>query len=623
MPEFVNNNRHSVSLLGPDKTVKVIAPNERVILSDYFKRYIPRYLKILNENVTTKPIIVSTNKSTISIEFPMRHPRRVEPNKTRIPVREIRAKYTSGQRQIVGRVSMASIEATKYYQKMIASNTLFPISNDIGIGILSYNRLNSLKRLIDSIIKHTNLVMTTVFISDESTDQSIKQYLTTLGNNFVIVPTTERLGVAGNTNRLLQCLSRFTYKIILNDDVEILQPGWEHFFVDVLQKTGFHHFCYRQEGLLGASRAEGQITNQCGMRVQTIKEKPHGAVLVLDDIAFKTVGYFDESFGIYGMEHVDWSWRINKSGIQPEGYHDVIGAEHFYTIHHDSSVVENRASHLQIARNLMQAKHQDKTRCYINHNEKSKVAGVSYIIPYRSTDNRNNTIKTVALNIKAQKFPFIEIIMVEQDKATNIAYPVFKSIKYALAKSPTDSSPFIKALAFNTGFGCATQNKIILHDADMLVQNDYTTIVDNLLKEHEGVHIGKNVLYLTRDATSKLTTNDVLAPDLQLERTVGYFEGGSIACAYNTYIEIGGFNEDFIGYGVEDCEFFQRLTSRLFFNQRSLDFVHLWHDRIQGWQVHHQRNKTIHAGLLTKPMSWRCLDLKNRLMAKYGYKIKT
>jgi predicted glycosyltransferase involved in capsule biosynthesis len=208
--------------------------------------------------------------------------------------------------------------------------------------------------------------------------------------------------------------------------------------------------------------------------------------------------------------------------------------------------------------------------------------------------------------------------MVEQDDSTKIAHLAFKPLKYFLA---TSSTPFIKALAFNIGFKNITQDKVILHDADMLVQNDYTTIMDTLLDNHEGVHLGKNVLYLTREATAKLASTGILAPDLQIERTVGYFEGGSLGCTRKAYFDAGGFNEDFVGYGCEDTNFFQRLSSLpTFYNQRTLDFIHLWHDRNPGWMEHHRKNKAIYASCALRPMVLQCSDLRNRLISKYGLK---
>ena len=61
----------------------------------------------------------------------------------------------------------------------------------------------------------------------------------------------------------------------------------------------------------------------------------------IDTLAEKIVGYFDENFGKYGMEHVDWSHRVSMSKIQPAGYHDVDGSELFFKICNHESAVTN------------------------------------------------------------------------------------------------------------------------------------------------------------------------------------------------------------------------------------------------------------------------------------------
>jgi GT2 family glycosyltransferase len=53
--------------------------------------------------------------------------------------------------------------------------------------------------------------------------------------------------------------------------------------------------------------------------------------------------------------------------------------------------------------------------------------------------------------------------------------------------------------------------------------------------------------------------------------------GGTIAVRRQTFDEIGGFDEEFVGWGGEDNEFFDRCLSRRFWRHAHLPFVHLWH----------------------------------------------
>jgi predicted glycosyltransferase involved in capsule biosynthesis len=75
---------------------------------------------------------------------------------------------------------------------------------------------------------------------------------------------------------------------------------------------------------------------------------------------------------------------------------------------------------------------------------------------------------------------------------------------------------------------------------------------------------------------------------------VDYFEGGSIACHRKTYWKIGGFVEEFVGYGVEDCDFYFRLSKAAVWKEnRHIDLLHLYHDRVDKWTSFHNRNKEL------------------------------
>jgi intein/homing endonuclease len=540
--EFINHNRHAVTLYGPERQVITIRAGERKPLSDYFMRYVPRYIRLMP--ASPAPVVVKPN-----IRMPPNN--RFVP-KANIKPRKIqlrsppaaRSHVVNIDRKIPGKVGMSNIQATTYLHQVV-KNTNIPISNDVGVGILSYNRLPALQRLVSSIRKYTDLLKTTVFISDESNDQSVKAYLRTL-TDICILDNTERFGVAGNSNRLLHCLDRFRYKFMLNDDVEILTSGWEDFYIKASIGTGIHHFCFRQPGIYGADFTDGNRSVIAGYHVNTITEKPHGAIMFFDHAAFAKVGYFDEArYGLYGMEHVDWSNRISLSGIQIAGFHDVFGSTNYFKIHHEHSAVAERGLYHSAKVKYLEVKN-DITRIRIDQPARSIILGISYVIPFRGAD-RKGSIKTVLQNIKAHRYPVIDIVMVEQDHTTQISIPEFESIQYVLANSPPGQA-FTKAVALNLGVCKARYDKIILHDADMLVNAGYTQEMFNLLHKYDGVHIGKQVLYLSRQSTDT-TNNTGKLEMLQAERAVQYFEGGTLGCTKSAYIKIGGFNEAFIGYG--------------------------------------------------------------------------
>jgi GT2 family glycosyltransferase len=178
---------------------------------------------------------------------------------------------------------------------------------------------------------------------------------------------------------------------------------------------------------------------------------------------------------------------------------------------------------------------------------------------------------------------------------------------------------FNKAVAFNAAVKLASFDKLVLHDADIIVPWCYTIDVVDRLDKHDGLHLGKYVYYLTSPSTVRMSKQGEVANNCIIERRVGYFEGGSVACKFNTFVEIGGFNEDFKGYGNEDTDFYSRLSNYgNFYNERTYNFIHLWHDRTEGWVACYDKNKEIEATLNSMPMTNRTKELRSRLIQS-GY----
>jgi len=610
MVEYINPQGHAIQLSSPDKGIIKVAPHSRMVLSDWYMRYCPKYLRVVRIVETTNKSIKPKNVNEVK-HAPGARKAIIKPGqkhkviqnkagKVRSKTQPKRAGKTGinsqsvpkskNQRPVVGR---ALRENKKLFVNSCQKND-WTVSNNIGIGILSYNRLRSIQRLISSIRSHTDLKKTTVFVSDESTNEDVKTWLNKQ-TDIVVLTNQRRLGVAGNSNRLLRCLERFRFKFLLNDDVEILQRGWEQFYITASQKSKFQHFCYHQHGVYGAKR-NNPNSRHGGLGITTITEKPHGALMFFTDNVFQKVGFFDEKFGTYGIEHVDWSERVSMSNIQPKGYHDVQGSDRFFKIHKDASSVPQRSQSLKQAREIYK-KIKSPNRIRVEATEYTKVPSVSVIIPIKNI-GRQDATETIVNSIRSQLFPNIEIIISEQDQTSRFNTEPVKPCKYLFAKNRHKDQPFTKAMAFNLGVINATYPKIILQDADIICPSNYVKKISELLDTHAGVHIGSKVLYMNQKSSREITSTRVINAKKDCERAVGYFEGGSLACTKKAYFKCGGFNEVFEGYGIEDCDFFERLKYAVkFYNVRTEDFVHLWHGRTSGWNVHHQRNKKIYSQL--------------------------
>lgn len=655
MPEYVNPNNYTVHLVGPDGNVIRIKGLNKVILPDFFEKYCSRgFLKKVSD--TNKPTTANTPLAQKLPTTPVQ--KRISSN-SKPPSKPLIQSVTKAQSQVQPQAQprTTSIQARKAISiaksKHITPKTIRPqqqlppintrknivgktvnldpmvllrsnldvsqysISNSIGVGILSYNRGKSLCRLIDSITKYTDLRQTTIFVSDDaSTDPDTIKYLNILSenNNIVVIRNKERLGIAGNTNRILRCLARFNKCILLNDDVEILNNGWDNFYFDAMTKTNMVHFIYRHAGIYGATL--GQSIIRSNQKLYKVDDKPHGAVLAFKNDVFAKIGYFDESYGLYGMEHVDWSQRVVDFGLQEPGFFDVVGSDKYFIIHNEQSSVSGKSKLLQEAKEI----YSNRIPVYVDASDKTMVPAVSYVIPFRDFE-RSESIRTVINNIRAQKFPVIDIVMSEHDSVSQFDVERSAPIRHILNEN---GGLFNKSTAFNVGVVHSKYDKIILHDADMLAPNHYTSIIYETLDKYDACHLGNTVIYTTQQAMEFVNNRHIVDNQTECDRVVGYYEGGSLACRKSAYWAVGGFNEDYVGYGCEDCDFYSRISFGLvsigmtWIENRVFDFLHLWHSRVHGWNNHHEQNKLLEASLNAMLISTR-ISLQLSQARSFGY----
>lgn len=648
MPDYVNSHDYDLHLVGADGKKITIRRGSTICLPQFFDRYVKRgFLKHLRTPQRASAVIETTRPkkyrpsrslvlrtarkklqdvaeqgaaSTMAQAAKARNRQKSSHAISKAATHTIRRVNRSKAKQqlrtkLVGRGFREG--ATESLHKTLSA-TVYPISNGIGVGILSFNRPKSLRRLVNSIIKSTDLAKTTVFISDDgSTDVELHHYLVKLEktNNFVVLRNETRLGIAGNSNRLLRCLERFPQKILLNDDVEVLKRGWEHFYSRAMKSTRMHHFCLHQPGIYGASEGVRQpMGDRLLVRVDV---RPHGAVMALNYKAFSKVGFFDEAFGYYGMEHVDWSSRVTATKLQPPGYWDVDGSDQYFKIYSDRSAVPDRVKHLQIAR----AQYGSMTgrANKIAASDRSKVPSISCVIPFKDI-GRHQSIMSAMNNIRAQRFPVIQMIVVEQDDKSHFTPDELRCMEHLVVRTP--GKPFNKSMAFNAGVTRVNHAKLLLHDADTLVPAHYVQLVSDTLDCAESCHFGARVIYADKESTNIINKHGRVDRTVTAEKIVTYFEGGSIACLTDTFWKVGGFVEAYWGYGCEDCDFYFRLSkgSRWQAN-RIVDLIHLWHVRTSGWVKYHAVNKDYERALAALSVEERIQKqhkyLKNTSFAKF------
>ncbi len=225
----------------------------------------------------------------------------------------------------------------------------------------------------------------------------------------------------------------------------------------------------------------------------------------------------------------------------------------------------------------------------------------SFIIPYRHRADRIINLRRVIDWVSG--FGGVEIIVVEQDRSPKLDSLTFKGIKYIFTKSDI---PFNKSWAFNVGLKNSTTETVVFGDCDLIM--DPNKMIDALksLDKYECVSPYSRVIDLEpNEVNLNISQMDSINRPGRGETDIQKIclAGGIIMYRRESISKIGGWSEDFIGWGGEDD--FQSHKSKALLNcyeQMGTKCYHLWHERGAPEQSYYQRNLELLNKLVALPL---------------------
>lgn len=200
---------------------------------------------------------------------------------------------------------------------------------------------------------------------------------------------------------------------------------------------------------------------------------------------------------------------------------------------------------------------------------------VSFIIGHRGMQRLPHLLATLA-TIAAQSID-VECIVVEQSVAPEIAERLPSWVRYLHTPVPQPDYDYNRAWTLNAGARVARGEALILHDNDMLVPEAYAE--EALRRVREGWDFGdlkRFTFYLAEETTRAYFGGAPLRP--AASTVVQNLQGASIVASRRAYLDLGGFDESFVGWGGEDNEFWERAEAAgRVWGWGYLPFVHLFH----------------------------------------------
>ena len=125
---------------------------------------------------------------------------------------------------------------------------------------------------------------------------------------------------------------------------------------------------------------------------------------------------------------------------------------------------------------------------------------------------------------------------------------------------------FSRSGARNAGVDKTNSEVAVIIDADNYIPFDQINLAIRYARRRRGlVKPSKFFGYLTEEATNKFYEEKkiVNVDNMWMNPPVMNFSGGAYVIKKEVYHEIGGFDEDFIGYGAEDDAFHALCASKL------------------------------------------------------------
>jgi len=243
----------------------------------------------------------------------------------------------------------------------------------------------------------------------------------------------------------------------------------------------------------------------------------------------------------------------------------------------------------------------------------------TYIIGYRHKLERLNNLKRVLDWLNG--FQGVEIILVEQDKSPKLPAYSLKGFKYIFTKS---DMPFNKSWAFNVGTKYSSTNIIIFGDSDLIMDPQEFINSVKLLEQYESVNPYSKVI--------DLVTNENGLPLEALKQIQRHYRGeldvqktppagGIIMFRKDALMKIGGWSEDFIGWGGEDDYQSHKMKMFLTWTEAPNRCYHLYHDKVKPDMIYYQRNLQL-LNTLTKMNQQETQRYINNSFSKTGLKNK-
>lgn len=237
----------------------------------------------------------------------------------------------------------------------------------------------------------------------------------------------------------------------------------------------------------------------------------------------------------------------------------------------------------------------------------------TFIIGYRHKQDRLNNLKRTIDWVNG--FSNVQLILVEQDKHSKISQLNLRC-EHIFVKS---NMPYNRSWAFNVGLKYSKSQIVVFGDSDLIMNPDDFINGLKAMSEFEMVSPYSSVVDLTPQETglafeqiTKISRPGRGENDNQKIN----ISGGISIFRKESILKIGGWSEDFIGWGGEDDFQTIKVHNFLKWTELTAKCYHLYHNRETLDQKNYQRTLQIlqKAKTLNKEELQRSISMNSQKM---------
>lgn len=183
------------------------------------------------------------------------------------------------------------------------------------IGVVTWNRLELTRRCLTSLLQKTPPGYGLTVVDNGSSDgtPAFLLHLAETHLHMRVRLLRRNMGVAVASNLAWDDAAEADFFVKLDNDVEVCDPQWLHRLMRVLDENpqlgmAGYKLCAKHEGAPftlpdGTPALEVPCCN--------------GACACIAHAVHERLGFWNEGFGRYGYEDLDYSWRARKAGYRP------------------------------------------------------------------------------------------------------------------------------------------------------------------------------------------------------------------------------------------------------------------------------------------------------------------